>query len=161
MVEVVSNTEPAVRWSAWRDEVSALASGALVGAATWILTYALSEYVIGQIACRAGSSIISCESSVSISAMIALIFASVAGLVLLVRRRVFRPLLVVLAAATTLWGVGASWLVERTLFDFVLTVLISALVYLVFAWFAKIRQFWLALGVLIVLVIVFRLMTIL
>lgn len=161
MVKVISDSEPAVRFGAWKDEASGLVGGALVGLVTWLLTYGLSEYVIGQIACRAGSSLISCDSSVSVSASIALIFASIAGLILLVRRRVFRPLLVVLAAAITLWGVNTTWLVERSFLNFILTVLVAALVYAVFAWFAKIRQFWLSLSVLTIVIVVFRLTTIL
>lgn len=158
MVQVVSDTEPAVVTSpAWQAELSALASGAIVGVATWILTYILSEYVIGMIACGTGSSLIACSSAPSVSAGLSLVFASLVGLTLLVRRRVFRPLLVVLMAAITLWGINGSWLDERNLANMLLTVLVSALVYVVFSWFAKIRQFWIAFVVSIVLVVLFRL----
>jgi len=157
MVKVLSDTEPPVKISAWQDEVSAFVSGALVGLATWILTYLLSEYVIGVIACRSGSSLIGCDDSTAVSAGFALIFASLAGLTLLVRRRVFRPLLVVLAATITLWGINGSWLEQRTLGNVLLTVLIMGLIYLMFAWFGKIRQFGVAIAATVVLVVLFRL----
>lgn len=161
MVKVINDSVSTVRFSAWNEEVSGLVSGALVGVVTWLLTYGLSQYVVGQIACQAGSSIISCDSAISVSATIALIIASVVGLILLVRRRVFRPLLVVLAAAVTLWGLNASWLAERNIVDFSLTIIVAALVYAVFAWFAKIRQFWLSLSVLTIIIVIFRVMTML
>jgi uncharacterized protein (DUF486 family) len=157
MVEVISDTEPTVRFAAWKDELSALASGAIVGALTWVLAYLLTEYVLGMIACRTGSSIVSCSDAGFVSAVIGLILASVAGLTILVRRRIFRPLLVVLAAGISLWGVNGSWLEERSVFSLILSVIITALVYLVFAWFAKIRQFWIALIISVLLVIIFRL----
>ena len=157
MVEVVSDTEPAVRFAAWKDEISALASGAIAGVMTWVLTYILTEYVLGMIACRTGSSIIGCNDAGSVSAIIALIIASIAGLTILVRRRIFRPLLVVLAAGISLWGINGSWLEERNIVNFLLTVVVTALVYVVFAWFAKVRQFWIALVISVLLVIIFRL----
>jgi len=158
MVKVLSDNEPPVKFSAWQDEVSAFVGGALVGLATWILTYLLSEYVIGIIACRSGSSLIGCDDTTMVSAGFALIFASLAGLTFLVRRRLFRPLLVVLAATVTLWGINGSWLEERTLGNVLLTMLVAALIYLMFGWFSKIRQFGIAIAVTIVLVIVFRLL---
>jgi hypothetical protein len=158
MVTVVSNTESTVRFGAWKDEISAFVGGTIVGVATWILTYILNQYVIGMIACRADSSIIGCSDAPVVSAAFGLIFASVAGLTVLVRRRVFRPLLVVLAAGISLWGINGSWLVSHNLLDFLLSVVITALVYLVFAWFAKVRQFWISLLITVVLVVIFRLM---
>jgi hypothetical protein len=158
MVTVVSDTEPTVRFGAWKDEISALVSGAIVGVTMWLLAYILNQYVIGMIACRTGSSIISCSDAPTVSAVVALIFASVAGLTLLVRRRIFRPLLVVLSAILTLWGISGSWLAAHTLVDFLLTVVVTSLVYVVFAWFAKVRQFWISLAISIVLVVIFRVM---
>lgn len=158
MVKVISDTEPPVRFGAWQDEVSALVGGALVGLLTWILTYVFSKYVVGLIACQTGSSLIGCGDATSVSAVFALIFASLAGLTLLVRRRVFRPLLVVIAAAATLWGINGSWLVEQSFLSFLLTVILASVIYLVFGWFSKIRQFWLAVVVTVGLVIIFRLL---
>jgi len=158
MVKVLSDSEPPVKFSVWQDEVSAFVGGALVGLATWTLTYLLSEYVIGIIACRSGSSLIGCDDTTVVSAGFALIFASLAGLTFLVRRRLFRPLLVVLAATVTLWGMNGSWLEERTLGNVLLTMLVAATIYLMFGWFSKIRQFGIAIAVTVALVIVFRLL---
>ena len=158
MVTVVSDTEPTVRFGAWKDEISALVSGAIVGVIIWILAYILDQYVIGMIACKTGSSIIDCSDAPAVSAAFALVFASIAGLTILVRRRIFRPLLVVLAAGISLWGITGSWLQAHTIVDFLLTIVVSALMYLVFAWFAKLRQFWISLVISIVLVVIFRLM---
>ncbi len=157
MVKVVSDTEPAVKELVWKDELSALATGAITGVVTWVVAYALNKYVIGTIACRTGSSIISCGDAGVVSAALALIVASIVGLTLLVRQRIFRPLLVVLAAAISLWGIDGSWLNEQSILNFLLTVLLMAVVYLVFGWFTKLRQFWIAAVISVVLVISFRL----
>jgi hypothetical protein len=158
MVEVMSDTEPTVKPSVWQNEVSAALSGALVGLITWILSYILSEYVIGQIACKTSSSIIACSDAPGVSAGFALVFASLAGLTFLVQRRIFRPLLVALASAITLWGVTGSWLNDRSFIDALLTVIMTAIVYLVFTWFAKLRQFWVSALISILLIVIFRLL---
>lgn len=158
MVEVVTDNEPAVKQSVWRDEASVAISGALVGLLIWILTYVLTEYVIGRIACNTGSSIISCSDAPGVSAGFALVFASLAGLTILVQRRIFRPLLVVLMSAITLWGINGAWLNERTVVNVILTIIMAALTYLVFAWFAKLRQFWISAGISLLIVVIFRLL---
>ena len=159
MVQVkTEQVESAVVMQSWRRVLPALLSGAVAGLVAWIGTFLLSEYVIGPIACRVGSSLVSCSDNGAVSGNVALIVAGVVALGLLVRQRALRPLLVVLAAVASLWGLG-SWLADDAWYvSLVLSVVLSALVYAVFAWFSELRRFWVALVVTIALVLVFRLL---
>ena len=159
MVQIrTEQIETAVVMQSWRRVLPALSSGAIAGVVTWIGTFILSEYVIGPIACRVGSSLVGCSDNGVVSANVALIIAGIVALGLLVRQRTLRPLLVVLAAVATLWGLG-SWVSEDVGYiSLILTVILSALVYAVFAWFSELRRFWVALAVTIALVLLFRLL---
>lgn len=157
MVRVVGAEEPIVGENQWRGLLATVWIGAVNGLLTWLLTYFLSHYVINNIACRLGTSFVACSATDVVSAGIALVIATVVTLVFLVRQRVYRPLLVALAAAVALWGVGGSWLVGASWWTVIFTVLISALVYAAVAWLARIRSFAIALVVVVIAVVVFRL----
>lgn len=131
--------------------------GALVGVVTFALGFVLEKYVITPIGCDAQSTIIKCGSAPQISHNVALLLGGAVGLILLVRRGLFRPLLVVLGAVASLWGVGAmatnfGW-IAATLF----MVLVCSLVYSLFAWIAQPRRFWVAFALTVAAVIALRL----
>lgn len=157
MVKVMNQSEPVVEQGSTRELISAAWIGAVVGVLTWTLTYVLSHYVIGSIACRVGSSLVDCADAVTVAAGIALVISSVVGLVLLVRERAFRPLLVILAALVTLWGLYGAWLEVSSILTIFGGVIVTALVYTVLTWFSRVRNFWVSLGIIIVLTILFRL----
>lgn len=159
MVQIkTEQVETAIVMQSWRRVLPALLSGAIAGLVAWVGTFLLSEYVIGPIACRIGSSLVSCSDNVFVSSNIALIVAGFVALGLLVRQRALRPLLVVFAAMVSLWGLG-SWLSNDAWYlSLVLSVALSALVYAVFAWFSELRRFWVALALTLALVLVFRLL---
>ena len=156
MVKVLDQIEPVVRQETTRELISSIWIGAIFGALTWVFTYILSQYVIGKIACSLGSSLVSCTDAVPVAAGVAVVLASIVGLVFLVRERAFRPLLIVLATIVTLWGINGSWLETPTFVTFLATLLLSALGYTVFGWFSRVRNFPVALAITVVLVIVFR-----
>lgn len=154
----VEQVETAVVTQSWRRILPTLITGAIAGVVTWLATFLLSEYVIGPIACRVGSSLIGCSDNIAVSSDIALIIGGVVALGLMVRQRVLRPLLVVLAAVVSLWGLGV-WLGDEAWYlSLILSVVLSALIYTVFAWFSELRRFWVALAMTAVLVLVFRLL---
>lgn len=157
MVRVVGAESTVVGDSRWQSLVTPLWIGATNGFVLWILTYLLSHYVINNIACRLGTSFVSCSATDAVSAGIALVVAAVVTLALLVRERIYRPLLVVLAASFVLWGIGGTWLGGASWSTFFFTLLVSALVYTTFAWLARVRSFVIALIVTIIAVIVLRL----
>jgi len=136
-----------------RHVAIALVIGAIVGLVAFALALILERYVFTPIGCVAESSIVRCEDVTAISHNVALLLALGVGLTLLVRVVAFRPLLVVLASVVALWGIGArlstiSWPAELGL-----TVLIFGLMFVLFAWLAMPRRFWVS-GLLIVATLV-------
>ena len=90
------------------------------------------------------------------SMIVAIIISTIAGVANLARLRIYRPLLIGLAAAISLWGLqvitgGLAWYWAALVF-----VALFALAYAVFAWLARLRNFILALVVTIVLVVLVR-----
>ncbi len=132
--------------------------GALSGIVTLVLYFIFKEYIVGYITCRVGTSLVACSSNESISAALALIVTGMGGLVVLIRQRVMRPLLVVLAVIISLWNLplviaSAAWGVQV-----LIVAIIGALVYSVFAWLNDLRSFWVALALSLVLAIAFQLL---
>ena len=88
----------------------------------------------------------------------AAIIGAIVGLFFLVKLQVFRPLLVVLAAVVSLWGVvGLAGLLPWYGVG-LSTIALYALAYSLFTWVARIRAFWLVVLLLIVLVVAVRVM---
>jgi hypothetical protein len=131
-----------------------IASGAAVGITAWLFGRLLNMWLFTPLFCRTGSSI--CASAPQYANIGALILATGLGVFLLVRTQIYRPLLVGLAAALTLWGVldgfhGVAWYLAAFV-----AALLFALAYGAFAWLARIRSFLVAVIVSVVLLIVVR-----
>lgn len=122
------------------------------------LGFLLDTYVIGRITCGVGTSVVSCESSPAFSSAIGLIIACVVSLVLLVRQRVYRPLLVMLASLAVLWGIGATWPHTMNLFGIILAIVAGGLVFSLLSWLAQIRNFVISVVLIVVTVIALRMM---
>lgn len=131
--------------------------GLIVGIVTWGLTWLVATYALRPSMCP-GAVVQACTSSVEYGEMTAAILAAGMGLFFFVRLQVFRPLLVVIAATVSLWGVITS----ATSLPWYTTGLMSAalfmLAYAAFAWVVRIRLFWLAILCILVLVVAVRLM---
>lgn len=161
MKYVDASVESFAHARSWRDMLAVALIGGLVGAVSWVLLGLLDKYVLKPIACQMGSSVITCDDATYYASGIAVVVAGLIGLVLLVRQMAFRPLLVVLAAAISIWGIGALWLRDLSwLSAFAFSVVIGALFYMVFVWFSEVRKLWLAMICTILLVILFRLIII-
>jgi hypothetical protein len=146
----------------WRDIATALWVGAIVGWIVWAGALILNQYVIGPVACQTETSMIKCDQTLLVSSGVASLLAGIVGLALLVRQRIVRPLLVVLAVGVTQWGIGSTWLAGLPwYFTALLIMLVTALFYAVFVWFTQVRHFLLAFIMTIVLVIGFRLLIVL
>lgn len=156
-MRVITNNEDIYAGdTSWRQLQSAAWIGAGAGVLTWILSYLLANYVVGQVACRLGTSLIQCSDTTYVSGILALILVGILALILTVRQRLYRPLFVILASTLVLWGIGGSWLVGMGYLGFLLTVLISALVYSTMTWFSTVRNFWVALAWTATVIVLFR-----
>lgn len=137
-----------------RHLVQVLIVGALVGLVTWTLAWLLDAYVYKPILCRIGDA--SCVAAPSYALVTANILAAVTGLFALVRLQVFRPLLITLAAVISLWSLPMVVAALAWYYAALIVVLLMAVAYAVFAWFARIRSFALSLIVIIVVIVALR-----
>lgn len=125
-----------------------------VGAIAWGLAILLDKYVFQPILCSGDGE--RCSMSLQYGAITASVLAGILMLLGLVRLGVFRPLLVVLASTISLWGL-IDMVQKWSWYYAVLTmVVLFALAYGAFSWVSRIRNFWVALGISIILLIAVR-----
>lgn len=139
------------------DLFRAMMTGAIVGLITGVLFYILSKFVFGSILCQDGAGE-RCGEVVSYAMPTSIIIASVVALITLVQLRVYRPLLVVIAATVALWnyqliGMSVAWY-----WGLLISVVLFALMYMLFTWLARIRSFIITLVVVIVALVIIRLL---
>lgn len=134
--------------------------GAGLGALSWVLTALIRQVVFVPLFCGDPSSSM-CVGATGGAGVIALIITMIAGLLGLVRLGVYRPLLVVLAAGISLWGL-AGWTAELFWVEALLwSVLLHLFIYAAFTWLVRPRSFPLALGAAVIVVVLIRLVTML
>lgn len=130
--------------------------GVLVGALTWGVTFLLDTYVFKGMLCQANNSA-QCGSSLSYAGIAASLLVAGLGLLALAKLQVFRALLVVITATISLWGLHVmldSWPWHAAL---LISILLFAVSYSLFAWVARIRSFLLAVIVMVIVIVGVRL----
>lgn len=130
--------------------------GAGVGVLTWLISLLLQVLVIEPIFCQSADSFNACANGGTISVITSTIVANILGLIALVRLGVYRPLLVVLAAIITLFGIHSfvgsmSWYEATAWYAAV-----YAISYALYAWVARMVSFAVTLAIMLVIVIVLR-----
>ncbi|HMH70174.1 MAG TPA: hypothetical protein VK502_02150 [Candidatus Saccharimonadales bacterium] len=132
--------------------------GLIVGLAVWGMAFLLENYVFKAIMCR-GAVSATCGMTSQYATAVATILAGGIGLFGLVRFQVFRPLLVVIAAGVAMWGIVG---ITAVLFPWygvgIACALLYALSYLAFTWILRVRVFWIAVALLLVLIVAVRLL---
>jgi len=135
--------------------IQVLAASLVVGLLAWGLAFLLETYLLKGILCP-GSGAMKCTAAFQYSGAIASIIAATFGLFTLVKLQVFRPLLVVLAATISLWGLVPLVSVLPGQQAVLITVLLSGIAYSLFAWIARIRLFWTAIILMLLLIVAVR-----
>lgn len=138
-----------------RDFVSTLIVGIGVGLLVAIVAFLMNKFVFGAVLCRP-QSMTDCAQAPNYAMIVAMVIGAIAGVVALARLRVYRPLLIVLAATIALWGLhslvgGLAWYWALLVFG-----LLFGITYGLFAWISRIRSFILALVITIVMVVIVR-----
>ena len=111
----------------------------LAGAVTWLLAVAFDKWMLTPIFCSGSTANVSiCADTTALGAHISAILVGVMTVPLLTLAGVKRPLLVVIAAIASLWGV-AGWTGGEWFLSLILTTLIFALVYTALVWLNRIR----------------------
>jgi hypothetical protein len=132
--------------------------GAAVGFFGWLLTVALHNWVLSPIFCRSADTVSVCSNSGLTAWIIASIVVGIAGLLMLIQANVFRPLLVVLAAIITLWGVGLWFVPLAWWVGLLWQTGLFALAYALYTWLVSIEKFAYAMIAVVVVVVLMRLL---
>ena len=154
--EEVRRVSPVV--SARRDElVRTLLTGLGVGMIVTLLAYLLEQFVFAPLLCGQNATG-NCINVSAYSSGVAMLVGALAGLISMTTLQVYRPLLVVLAATASLWSFqvlvdGFAWY-----WTLLISAILFALAYGLFAWLARIRSFVVALIVVIIMTVLVRLM---
>lgn len=130
--------------------------GAIAGLVTWCLTVVLDTYVYKAILCS-GDVAVQCAASYQYASTTSTIIGAAVGLFGLVKLQVFRPLLIVIASFVSLWGlllllVPLPWYLAAVAAAGLYGVAFGA-----FGWIARIRQFFFAIILVILMIVAVRL----
>ena len=130
--------------------------GVIAGLVTWGLTRVLDVYVYKAILCSSDTAI-QCASSYQYATTTATIIGAAVGLFGLVKVQAFRPLLIVIASFVAMWGL-LLLLVPLPWYVAALAVAgLYGFAFGVFAWLARIRNFYIAIVLIILIVVAVRL----
>lgn len=152
---ITTKIDPLVPMSV-RELITVVVTGLVVGAVVCGIAYLLNNFVFSAVLCRPQAPA-DCTNAPGYAMTVAIIIGSIAGLAALARLRVYRPLLVILAAAISLWGIhhlseGLSWY-----WTLIVIALLFGFAYGLYAWLARIRSFIFAIVMTVVLVVLIRL----
>lgn len=129
--------------------------GAVVGIVVWLLSLFIGQLVLAPMMCGNGSA--DCGAT-SVGGAIATILAGLVGLMGLVRLSVYRPLLIVLAALVSLWGLS-NWVSGLAWFEALSwSVLLYGFAYATFAWLVRPRPFIPVVIIVVLLVLLVRIL---
>lgn len=138
-----------------REVVVVLLSGVLAGALIAVGYYLLAHFVFGAVMCREGSTN-NCSDAPSYAMTVSMIVGGLVGLIALAQARVYRPLLIILATAISLWGFHE--LIHDIAWYWGLLIIgaLFGLAYMLFAWVVRPRSFVLATILTVLLVVLLR-----
>lgn len=128
--------------------------GVVAGLATWGIYALLRRFVVVGLLCDYSDAY--CNAGPSVAFVVTLIAAHFLALIALVRSGALRPLLVIIAAVVTLWGVQA-WLSGQVWWSGMLySGLLFGLAYVYYAWINRLLFFPVALVITVLSVVIAR-----
>ena len=139
MAKVIEARNPHAAWATMsvRTLVILFFYGLAVGIATYAVYLLLERFVFEPILCREGVALTRCENTASVSAGVAMVMGSLLGLVLLVRERVYRPILAIIGLLISLWGVFALVAALPVVAAVIVVGLLFAVAYMLFSWLVQ------------------------
>ena len=149
------NVEPVVPMLR-SDFLSVIVLGGVLGLLLWGLGFVLNRFVFDALLCQ-GDTSGQCVNAKDYAAATVGLIGGVLALLALIRLRVYRPLLVLLASLISLWGiVQLSWNYSWYI-GVLIVIAMYATAFAAFSWITRVRVFWIALVATIVLVVAVRL----
>jgi hypothetical protein len=139
VAKVIEASDPHAAWATMsvRTVTNIFLYGLLVGVVTFALYLLLERYVFEPILCRESAALARCDSREPIASGAAILLTSMLGLVLLVRERVYRPILAIIGVAISLWGVFALVAGLPIVLAAIVSVILFAVAYVLFSWLVQ------------------------
>lgn len=155
MNETASETRSSLVPMTWRELARIGAIGAVIGALSVGLYVLFHAYIFQAVLCRDQANT-ACGQAATYAAITTAFIASFVAVVVLAHIRVYRPLLIILAAILALWGIQSIVAVLPWYWALAGMIAVGALAYSLFAWIARIRSFILSAVVAIVIAVIIR-----
>ena len=155
MNETASETRSNLVPMTWRELARIGAIGAVMGALSVGLYVLFHTYIFQAVLCRDQANT-ACGQAATYAAITTAFIASFVAVVVLAHIRVYRPLLIILAAILALWGIQSIVAVLPWYWALAGMIAVGALAYSLFAWIARIRSFILSAVVAIVIAVIIR-----
>ena len=140
-----------------RQFLGTVVVGLGAGILTWGLALILEQYVLNGMFCQTMMTE-QCAAVPSYARGVSAVVATAAAVFALVKLQIFRPLLVGLGAVISLWGVGATLATLPMGITVALYAGMFAVAYAAFTWIARLRSFWVAAALMILLIVAVRFM---
>lgn len=139
MAKVIEAIDPHAAWATMSVHTLSriFLYGLLVGLISFALYVGLDRFVFEPVLCRESVALARCESKAQFAAGTAIVFGSFLGLFLLVRERVYRPILAILGVGIALWGIFAVVGVLPVILAAAASALLFALAYVLFSWLVQ------------------------
>lgn len=155
MNETASETRSNLVPMTWRELARIGAIGAVMGALSVGLYVLFHTYIFQAVLCRDQANT-ACGQAATYAAITTAFIASFVAVVVLAHIRVYRPLLIILAAILALWGIQSIVAVLPWYWALAGMIAVGALAYSLFAWIARIRSFILSAVAAIVIAVIIR-----
>lgn len=155
MNETASETRSNLVPMTWRELARIGAIGAVIGALSVGLYVLFHTYIFQAVLCRDQANT-ACGQAATYAAITTAFIASFVAVVVLAHIRVYRPLLIILAAILALWGIQSIVAVLPWYWALAGMIAVGALAYSLFAWIARIRSFVLSAVAAIVIAVIIR-----
>jgi len=154
--KVLEQPRPTVSTMSRQDLARVFLAGLAIGISVYVLYILMDRYIFTPTLCGEFGLLERCDNKESYGATMAMLIGGFGGLFSMVKLRTYRPLLVVVLATISLWGVlevatSFPWWASAL----VLTVIVAS-AYTAFAWLVRIRSLYLAIGISAILVLAVR-----
>ncbi len=139
MAKVIEASDPHAAWATMsvRTLTNIFLFGLLAGLTTFILYVGLDKLVFEPVLCNESAGLARCESKGDYAGGVAIVIGSIVGLVLLVRERVYRPILAIIGVAVGLWGIFGLILNLPFLLAVLTATIMFGLAYVLFSWLVQ------------------------
>jgi len=154
MAQLISD-EYTIQYSWWRIALV----GAALGALHWFTTVLLQSFLLDPLLCGTQFNSEMCQNTLALSGDIATVAVGVIGLFVLIRLRVYRPIVVAIAAAVTSWGI-AAWTEGLSWSEIIgWTALLYAISYVLYSWICRHDKTTTVLVIVITVLVIARIVT--